>query len=365
MKRATTATIGSKDTAPAPRARQRTPEVNRWVAMLDAELRAEDSPATDESSSVEVTFEFGRGTFDPAATRLKPGDSLRLDQLADEPLDVLAAGRCVARGELVVVDGQLGVRIVEVLMLIVAWFAIGIPTSVADERPRERTTSVLFDNNAPEILETPFSSARSKHSNSTEPDWPDEAQSNTVRRSAGTTRSDANDAPSTRLTPRSAKSENGDAVSSRSSWSATVWPLLLVVGLIVVGARWLKSRSPDATRGLPNEVFEVLGRKAVDPRTSVVLARSGSRLLLLSLSPHGLRTLAEITDPVETDCLAGLCRATPRDQSLVETFRTLLHKPKESKPATIKSPPNSLDERLAARLNATRTAPVSVPEARS
>ena len=133
-----------------------------------------------------------------------------------------------------------------------------------------------------------------------------------------------------------------------------MWPLLFVVGLIVVGARWLKTRSPAAARGLPSEVFEVLGRKAIDPRTSVMLARCGSRLLVLSQSPHGLQTLAEITDPVEIDCLAGLCRSTQRDQTLVETFRSMLHKPTGSKPKasppTKVALPNELDDRLDARL---------------
>ncbi|MBC7816606.1 MAG: flagellar biosynthetic protein FliO [Planctomycetaceae bacterium] len=340
MKLATTATVGSNDRAPTSRARERTPDVNRWVAMLDAELRAEDTPSADAQTAVEVTFEFGRSTLDPAATPLGAGDSLRLDQLADEPLDVLVAGRPVARGELVTVEGQLGVRIVELLMLVVAWFAIGLPTIMADERP----VSILFDDNPPELLETPLGTARINRS---EPAWSNDVRSSTARRVDGTISHESTSAP---LTPRSAKPNNGDAAPNRPGWSATVLPLLFVVGLIVVGARWLKSRSPETARGLPSEVFEILGRKAVDTRTSVVLARSGTRVLLLSLSPHGLQTLAEITDPVEVDCLAGLCHATHREQSLVETFRSLLHKPVDPK-SNLRQPSTatSLEERLAAR----------------
>ncbi len=334
MKLATTATVGSNDLAPTLRARERTPDVKRWVAMLDAELRAEDT------SAVEVTFEFGRTALDSATTPLKIGDSLQLDQLADEPLEVLAAGRPIARGELVVADGQLGVRIVELLMVMVAWFAIGLPTTFADER----TPSTLFGNDPPELLETPFRLAGNNRSNSTEPAWSNEVRPSTARRP------DSQVATSIPLTPRSAKPDNGDAAANRPGWSATLWPLLFVVGLIVFGARWLKSRSPNTARGLPNEAFEILGRKAIDTRTSVVLARSGARVLLLSLSPYGLQTLAEITDPVEVDCLAGLCHATHRDQSLVETFRSLLRKPTGTKPSI--RPPStasSLEERLAAR----------------
>ncbi len=330
MKLATTATVGSNDRAPTSRARERPPDVNRWVAMLNAELRAEDTPA------VEVTFEFGHTTLNAAEPPLKIGDSLQLDQLADEPLNVVAAGRPIARGELVVVEGKLGVRIVELLMLLVAWLALGASTIFADER----TPSTFFDNDPPELLETPFRLAH----NSGESARSIEVRPNTARRR------DSQATTSTPLTPRSAKPDNNYTASNRTGWSATLWPLLFVVGLIVVGARWLKSRSPNTARGLPSEAFEILGRKAIDTRTSVVLARSGTRVLLLSLSPHGLQTLAEITDPVEVDCLAGLCHATQRDQSLVETFRSLLHKPNESKPTLRQSNTNPLlAERLAAR----------------
>lgn len=325
MKLATTATVGSNDRAPTSRARERTPDVNRWVAMLDAELRTEDSPP------VEVTFEFGRSTLDPDAAPLEIGDSVRLDQLADEPLEVLVAGRPIARGELVVVEGKLGVRIVELLMLVVAWFAIGIPTTFADER----TPSTLFDNEPPNLLETPFGTARKNRSHNEPPAWSNEVRPSTSQRTSD----------SIPLTPRSAKPDSGNSTQNRTGWSATLWPLLFVVGVILFGARWLKSRSPSTARSLPSEAFEILGRKAIDTRTSVVLARSGTRVLLLSLSPHGLQTLAEITDPVEVDCLAGLCHATQRDQSLVETFRSLLQKPTIRQPSTT----TLLAERLSAR----------------
>lgn len=356
MKLATTATVGSNHIARTSRARERTPDVNRWVAMLDEELRAEDAPLEGDPNAVEVTFEFGRSTLDPATPVLKAGDSLRLDQLADEPLDVLAAGRPVARGELVVVEGQLGLRIVELLTLLIAWLAIGVPASFAEERPRENSASTLFDDDPPDLWKTPFSPVRSNRSNSEESVLSDDVRLKNSSRTSSTSRKSAQEPLSTPLTPRSAKPDpdRGNSSPSRSSWTATVLPLLFVVGLIVVGARLLKSRSPNTVRGLPSEAFEVLGRKAIDARTSVVLARSGTRLLLLSLSPHGLQTLTEISDPVEVDCLAGLCRVTQRDQSLVEIFRSMLHKPAGANPS-LRSPISqpstapSLEERLAAR----------------
>ena len=310
MKSETTATVCSNN-APASRDRARSSaDVNRWVAMIDAELQSKKGsglfqPAVSEES-VAVTVEFGRCAIDRATQSLEPGSSLKLDQLADEPLDLVVDGRPIARGELVEVDGQLGVRIVELLLLVFAWLVFGVSPLLADERP----SAHRFDEQ-PEAFKAPLGTVRGSRE-----DFDAEASSGATplpRRSGAAT--------------RETNHING------AGWSATIWPLLFVVGLIVLGARWLKSRTPNAARSLPSDVFEVLGRKPIDPRTSIMLARCGSRLLLLSLSPHGLSTLAEITDPVEIDCLAGLCQATQRDQSLVETFRSLLHKPVSKPPS--------------------------------
>lgn len=359
MKRATSATVCSND-APALRDRARSSaDVNRWVEMIDAELRSEDGTNKTSEESVTVTLEFGRGTIDLATQSLKPGDSLRLDQLADEPLDVVVDGRPIARGELVEIDGQLGVRIIELLMLVIAWITLGTSPGLAQER-----SAAFFLDDDSERLQTPFGTVRGSR-----------AKLETANSSAAPAKLfDETSEPATNPLPRrsdaAAREANRPHGNAATSWSATVWPLLFVVGLIVVGARWLKSHTPAAVRGLPSEAFEVLGRKAIDPRTSVVLARCGSRLLVLSSSPHGLHTLTEITDPVEIDCLAGLCRATPRDQPLVETFRSLLRKPVGSQPTpsipTNSTQTNSLDGRLAARLIPLGSATsASLPEVRS
>lgn len=347
MKRAISATVCSNDAPPARDRARSSPDVNRWVAMIDAELRSEEDVGEPDQDSVPITLEFGRATIDLAAQPLQSGDSLRLDQLADEPLDLVVEGRSVARGELVVVDGQLGVRIVELLMLLVAWLALGTASSLA----QERSGAFSFDNET-ERLETPFGTVRGSRTKLEMEDL------SATSSSQGTDPTSA-DSPSGTPLPRRSDAATRDANrapgNAAASWSGTVWPLLFVVGLIVAGAKWLKARSPAAARSLPVEVFEVLGRKAIDPRTSVLLARCGSRLLVLSQSPHGLQTLAEITDPVEIDCLAGLCRSTQRDQTLVETFRAMLHKPTNPKPAT-SMPTNSLDDRLASRLMPVRSA---------
>jgi flagellar motor switch protein FliN/FliY len=46
---------------------------------------------------------------------LGPGSVIELERLAGEPVDILVNDRLIARGEVVVVDENFGVRVVEVL----------------------------------------------------------------------------------------------------------------------------------------------------------------------------------------------------------------------------------------------------------
>jgi flagellar biogenesis protein FliO len=83
--------------------------------------------------------------------------------------------------------------------------------------------------------------------------------------------------------------------------------LTIVVGLFMVVA-WLMRRSlPRSTRRLPSEVIETLGRAPLSGRQQMHLLHFGNKLLLVSVSPTGVSTLAEITDAVEIDRLAALC----------------------------------------------------------
>lgn len=376
----TTADSSRSSSARSRHARQHA-DVERFVAMIDAELRANADASHTPDDQVEVILEYGRGTIESAVLP-QVGDLLKLDQLADEPLNLVVAGRPIARGELVVADGRLGLRILEVLTLLMLSWLVGGATAAADEPMRQPISTTLFDRESPsEIFETPFGSVRGLPSNNSES--PSPASARAQRRSSSQPAAiGQSDFPkimegplpeSTRLSPRSAngpRDANRPPGNAAANWSGTVWPLLIVVGLIVVGGHWLKSRASTSLRGLPNEAFEVLGRRAIDARTSVLFVRCGSRLLVISASPQGLRTLSEFTDPVEADCLAGLCRMAPRDQPLKDTFRLMLRQRPAAKPASAPdgspSATGSLDERLAARLLTARSTSVdSVPEVRS
>jgi len=65
---------------------------------------------------LEMTAELGRASIPIRdVLQLGPGSIVELDKLAGEPVDVLANGKLIARGEVVVVDESFGVRILELV----------------------------------------------------------------------------------------------------------------------------------------------------------------------------------------------------------------------------------------------------------
>jgi flagellar motor switch protein FliN/FliY len=63
-----------------------------------------------------VTAELGRTQLSVSELlNLRPGSVVELDRAAGSPVDVLVNGTLIARGEVVVVDEEFGVRLTEVL----------------------------------------------------------------------------------------------------------------------------------------------------------------------------------------------------------------------------------------------------------
>jgi flagellar motor switch protein FliM len=61
---------------------------------------------------VEVTCELARVTMTAREIlELRPGSTISLAKAVDTAVDLVAGGRVIARGELVDLEGQLGVRI--------------------------------------------------------------------------------------------------------------------------------------------------------------------------------------------------------------------------------------------------------------
>lgn len=106
--------------------------------------------------------------------------------------------------------------------------------------------------------------------------------------------------------------------------------VMLAVGIGIVA--FLKRQNPQLTGSLPREVCDVLGRRRIDPRTSISLVRLGNRILVLGLTADSVTPLAEIDDPVEIDQLAGLCRL--KDSGGLPSFANLLGKQLRRTPAS-------------------------------
>jgi len=65
---------------------------------------------------LEVSVELGRTTkLIRQVLKLAPGSVIELDKLAGEPVDILVNGKFLAKGEVVVIDENFGVRITEII----------------------------------------------------------------------------------------------------------------------------------------------------------------------------------------------------------------------------------------------------------
>jgi flagellar motor switch protein FliN/FliY len=69
-----------------------------------------------QSVSVEVIVEIGRTSMTLGdALALAPGSIVTLDRATDQPVDLLVNGRPIARGEVIAVDEEFGLRVTEII----------------------------------------------------------------------------------------------------------------------------------------------------------------------------------------------------------------------------------------------------------
>jgi flagellar motor switch protein FliN/FliY len=83
-----------------------------------AESGAGDAPELERlyDVPVELAVEIGRTHMTIRETlALGPGSIVTLNRLAGEPVDLLVNGKPIARGEVVVIDEEFGLRITEVV----------------------------------------------------------------------------------------------------------------------------------------------------------------------------------------------------------------------------------------------------------
>lgn len=108
-----------------------------------------------------------------------------------------------------------------------------------------------------------------------------------------------------------------------ASLGTAIGSLAVVLALFGAGAWALRRAMPAGPASLPHEVAEVLGRCPLGGRHQGHLLRCGNKIVLVYFSTAGAETLTEITDPVEVDRLAGICRAA-HPKSSTAGFRNLL-----------------------------------------
>jgi flagellar motor switch protein FliN/FliY len=96
--------------------------------------------------TVEVSVEVGRTRMTLGeALALGPGSVIGLHRLAGEPVDLLVNGRVIARGEVVVLDEEFGLRVTDVT----AHRALGTP---APEQPAEPVVEAVAEPIVPEAF---------------------------------------------------------------------------------------------------------------------------------------------------------------------------------------------------------------------
>ena len=82
----------------------------------------------------------------------------------------------------------------------------------------------------------------------------------------------------------------------------------IVLGLFLLVVWTVRRTAPRGAGWLPPEAVEVLGRVPLAGRQQAHLVRCGNKIVLLSVTPGGVETLTEITDPMEVDRLESICR---------------------------------------------------------
>ncbi|MFM8893412.1 MAG: flagellar biosynthetic protein FliO, partial [Planctomycetia bacterium] len=106
--------------------------------------------------------------------------------------------------------------------------------------------------------------------------------------------------------PNSPSAAGGSA--SSATGRLTDWKLLAVIAAafaVVAGATVVTKRRSLL---LPPDVFEVLGEGTLGGPHTVRIVRFGPKTLLVGVSAGGCQTLAELTDPQATACIAAACR---------------------------------------------------------
>lgn len=143
---------------------------------------------------------------------------------------------------------------------------------------------------------------------------------------------EGNLSPPSRPLSRPSKSAKRKPRTAAGSFWKTISVLAVLVIVIVVGAKLLRKHAPNLGGGIPADALEVLGKRTIDRGQNVYLVRLGSRILIVGSSAGGLQTLGEITDPVEIDYIAGLCKPKDQPSTIAQGFLALFNRQQAVQP---------------------------------
>ena len=119
---------------------------------------------------------------------------------------------------------------------------------------------------------------------------------------------------------------SGSSSAGGGNWLFNTLAALGIVIALVFAIRWGLRRGGVVTSAAPRgSVVEVLSRSTVAPRSHVVLMRVGQRILVVSDSSAGMRTLASIQDPEEVAELLGAV-ASSSPTSMTHGFQNVMGK---------------------------------------
>jgi flagellar motor switch protein FliN len=75
-----------------------------------------DRSANAHGTPVDLHIELGRARLRPdEADRLERGSVVSLESLVDEPVNIVAGGRLIAKGEVLVLDGSFCIRVTKLI----------------------------------------------------------------------------------------------------------------------------------------------------------------------------------------------------------------------------------------------------------
>lgn len=105
--------------------------------------------------------------------------------------------------------------------------------------------------------------------------------------------------------PAGGKPAAGPAAPVGPAGEWTVLAAIVAAFGILAAYRFQQSRR--TARGLPPDVYELLGEASLGGQHGVRIVRFGPRTLLVSVSPAGCQALASLEDPAATERIVAAC----------------------------------------------------------